>query len=98
MAVEEGAAETGRAVTGCIDCARTTAGTCVVHPAVVLDPERPVVVHLTPMLQGWQCPQCRACFSPYTSACQYCGPQSFTATTSIATAPYPQSGDDDVTA
>ena len=37
-------------------------------------------------MQGWQCPQCKACFSPFTSACQYCGPQHRVATTTSAAA------------
>ena len=25
-------------------------------------------------MMGWQCPGCGRCFSPFTSACGYCGP------------------------
>lgn len=27
------------------------------------------------MMEGWKCPGCGRCYSPFTQACGFCGPQ-----------------------
>lgn len=27
-------------------------------------------------MNGWECPGCRRCYSPYKLICDYCGPQN----------------------
>lgn len=67
-------------LSGCSYCRISTAGLheahCPLAHRIEAEPKP------TAPLQGWMCPRCGRCYSPFTSMCGACQPQTTVATTS----------------